>query len=418
MPLILINLEPVSHSTCKTSLSLLHLIRKNLRFTPLGSLTLQVAVLSVQDLEDSSTGKKHTTCPLDIHFSKLITVCWDLNIEKMSRAVVPTVLTGNPVEVYNLVTKDIPKAFTPGNVIVRMTLRPVNPTDSIVAQWGIWEGRDIDTITVGSEGTGVVHELAEGVTNFRKGQRVIPLIFNRYYPEGYGLWRDYVDIPAKDLIAVPDDIPDEFAAQFFVNPWALYQMLKVLNIPKGQYIIQAAAASVLGRQVITLAKHWGIKTINIVRRDSQIQELKDIGADYVLNAEKEDIVAKVNEITAGKKAYGALDPVLGEMSKSLIASVRNGGQVLAYGALSGSEIKLDCRDLMRGVDLNFFLVNDLGHDLDKREETSKEIFDLMRQKVIQPLSGKKFPLEQFKGAIIESNKPDRGGKVFLESYDH
>ncbi|KAG6544517.1 hypothetical protein Mapa_014035 [Marchantia paleacea] len=336
----------------------------------------------------------------------------------MSRAVVPTATSGDPVELYKLVTKDIPKATSPGNVVVRMTLRPVNPTDSLVIQWGVWAGHDLDNLVVGSEGTGVVYELGEGVTKFKRGQRVIPLIFKRYYPEGYGLWRDYVEIPAEDLVAVPDDIPDEFAAQFFINPWALYQMLKLLNIPKGEYLIQGAAASVLGRQVITLAKHWGIKTINIVRRDSQIQELKDIGADYVLNAEKEYIPKKVDEITAGKKAYAALDPVLGEMTKILFASVRNGGQVLAYGALSGNEIKLDCKDLMRGVDMKFFLVNDLGHDLAKREETSKEIFELMRQKVLEPLSGKKFPLEEFKEAIIEGNKPGRGGKVLLESYDH
>lgn len=87
------------------------------------------------------------------------------------------------------------------------------------------------------------------MTNFKKGQRVIPLISTRYYPEGFGVWRDYVEMPAKDLVAVPDDIPDEFAAQFFVNPWALYQMLKKLNTPKGEYIIQGAAASVLGRYV-------------------------------------------------------------------------------------------------------------------------------------------------------------------------
>ncbi|BBN11858.1 hypothetical protein MPTK1_5g15340 [Marchantia polymorpha subsp. ruderalis] len=331
----------------------------------------------------------------------------------MSRAVVPTATSGDPVELYKLVTKDIPKAG-PGNVVVRMTLRPVNPTDSLVIQWGLWEHLDLDQLVIGSEGTGLVYELGEGVTNFKKGQRVIPLISTRYYPEGFGVWRDYVEMPAKDLVAVPDDIPDEFAAQFFVNPWALYQMLKKLNTPKGEYIIQGAAASVLGRQVITLAKHWGVKTINIVRRDSHIQELKDIGADYVLNSETEDIPAKVNEITGGKKAYGALDPVLGEMTKILCASVRNGGEVLAYGALSGNELKLDVKDLMRGVDLKFFLVNGLL----EREETTKEIFELMRQKVLAPLSGKKFALEEFREAIIEGNKPGRGGKVFLESYDN
>lgn len=41
----------------------------------------------------------------------------------------------------------------------------------------------------------------------------------------------------------------------------------------------------------------GIKTINIVRRDSQVDELKAIGADYVINSEKDDVVARVLEIT-------------------------------------------------------------------------------------------------------------------------
>lgn len=78
--------------------------------------------------------------------------------EKMSRAVVPTATSGDPVELYKLVTKDIPKAG-PGNVVVRMTLRPVNPTDSLVIQWGLWEHLDLDQLVIGSEGTGLVYEV-------------------------------------------------------------------------------------------------------------------------------------------------------------------------------------------------------------------------------------------------------------------
>lgn len=81
-----------------------------------------------------------------------------LNYEKMSRAVVPTATIGDPVELYKLVTKDIPKASS-GNVVVRLTLRPVNPTDSLVIQWGVWAGHDLDKLVVGSEGTGVVYEV-------------------------------------------------------------------------------------------------------------------------------------------------------------------------------------------------------------------------------------------------------------------
>ena len=50
-----------------------------------------------------------------------------------------------------------------------------------------------------------------------------------------------------------------------------------LFLPQGKYLLQGAAASVLGRQLVQYAKHVGVKTINVVRRSEHIQELKDLG---------------------------------------------------------------------------------------------------------------------------------------------
>ena len=57
----------------------------------------------------------------------------------------------------------------------------------------------------------------------------------------------------------------------------MYGFLEVLQIPPGSYMLQSAAGSVLGRQLIALAKHRGIRTINLVRRPEQKQELLDLG---------------------------------------------------------------------------------------------------------------------------------------------
>ncbi len=58
-------------------------------------------------------------------------------------------------------------------------------------------------------------------------------------------------------------------------------MLKDLQVPKGEYMIQSAANSTLGKQVISLANRWGIKTINVVRRARATAQLKYLGADEV-----------------------------------------------------------------------------------------------------------------------------------------
>ena len=56
-----------------------------------------------------------------------------------------------------------------------------------------------------------------------------------------------------------------------------YGFLEALKVPRGEYLLQGAAGSTLGRQLIAMAKERGVKTINVVRRKEQVQELLEIG---------------------------------------------------------------------------------------------------------------------------------------------
>ena len=70
--------------------------------------------------------------------------------------------------------------------------------------------------------------------------------------------------PARSC-PVPDDLPDEQAAAFFVNPASALAMTRhVLKVPPGDWLLQTAAGSALGRMVIRLGKHFGFRTINVV----------------------------------------------------------------------------------------------------------------------------------------------------------
>ncbi|KAH9552828.1 hypothetical protein CY35_09G087300 [Sphagnum magellanicum] len=170
----------------------------------------------------------------------------------------------------------------------------------------------------------------------------------------------------------------------------LYGILTDLKVPKGEYVLQTAAGSVLGRQLIQLAKHWGIKTINIVRRAEQKEELKALGADEVLSTdEEEDVTTRVKEITGGKLAYAALDAVAGTLTKQVAASVRDGGQVNIYGVLGGYDA-----------------IVGFGEYID-------EVSKLMEAKIIVPLAGKTYDLADFQLAIKKSTEVARGGKVIL-----
>jgi NADPH:quinone reductase-like Zn-dependent oxidoreductase len=216
--------------------------------------------------------------------------------------------------------------------------------------------------------------------------------------------------------AVPDSISDEVAAQFVINPWTLYGMLTDLKVPKGEYLLQTAAGSVLGRQVIQLAKHWGIKTINVVRRVEQKEELKALGADEVIcTNEEEDVATRVKEITRGKLAYGAIDPVAGTLTKQVVASVRDGGQVFVFGNLGGNDITVGVGDLLRGVRLTGWNLYHAMTSAERRKVFTNGVSKLMEAKIIVPLKGETYDLADFQLAIKKSTDVSGGGKVLLSS---
>jgi NADPH:quinone reductase-like Zn-dependent oxidoreductase len=85
-----------------------------------------------------------------------------------------------------------------------------------------------------------------------------------------------------------------------VNPLTAYCLLEVLNIPTGGYVVFSAAGSALSRMGIHLAKHAGLKTIGIVRRDEQREELLEHGCHAVVSSASEDVIARIKEITGGE----------------------------------------------------------------------------------------------------------------------
>ena len=93
-----------------------------------------------------------------------------------------------------------------------------------------------------------------------------------------GNWAEYAVIPAKQARPVASDIPDDQVASFFVNPATVLAMVRhVLKVPKGEWLLQSAAGSALGKMIIRLCKHDGIRTINVVRRREAMAELKALG---------------------------------------------------------------------------------------------------------------------------------------------
>ncbi|CAM6126873.1 unnamed protein product [Calypogeia fissa] len=315
----------------------------------------------------------------------------------------------DPLSTLELLSKPIPTA-APGYVVVHITIRPINPTDLISIRTGRVAKANQDPI-IGSEGFGIVETIGDGVIRVKPGQRVVPILFQER-ESGNGSWQEYVTLKEDLVVPIPDSIADEVAAQFVINLWTVIGMLRDSAVPKGEYLIQTAAGSSLGRQVIKLAKHVGVKTINIVRRPDQKEELFALGADEVICSTTEDIVERVREITSGKLAHGALDCVGGNVTKAVAASVRNEGQVFVYGSLSSNDATVSIPNLRRGISLKSWTIAKVWDD---REDVSKQTIQYLEDKTFELISGEKLDLADFKTSIEKSEQVGRGGKVLLTS---
>jgi NADPH:quinone reductase-like Zn-dependent oxidoreductase len=300
----------------------------------------------------------------------------------------------------------------PGEVRVRMIASPINPSDLLVVQ-GLYGVLPDLPATPGLEGVGIVDEVGPGfIGRLVRGKRVAAI-----NPSG-GDWAEFAVIPARFARPVPDDIPDEQAATFFINPATVLAMVRhVLAVPKGEWLLQSAAGSALGRMIINLGRHDGFKTLNVVRRREAVAELQAFGGDAVISSSDGAIEEQVRGITSGKGVRFAVDPVGGQTGTGVFRSLGEGGRLLLYGTLSGDPIEVDPRLLIAGqrTVAGFWL----GHWMRQRSIPSnlllfREIAALMRRGVLRSEIGQTYSLDEIKDAVQQAVITGRQGKVLLK----
>lgn len=317
---------------------------------------------------------------------------------------------GPPAEVLRLVDLPAPEPG-PGQIRLRLTHRPIHPSDLLTVS-GEYGSLPRLPATPGFEGVGRVEALGEGTRGLAPGMRVVPLGVG-------GTWRESVIADATLLVPVLDAVSDGAAAQFIVNPVTAWVMLEEeLKLQPGDWLVQTAAGSTLGRMVIQLGRLRGFRTINLVRRPEQVDELLALGGDaaFATNDDAGDIVDRVRELTGGRGAVGAIDAVGGETGALALRAVRPGGTLLIYGMLGRDMLPLHNGEMLfRGLTARGFW---LSHWFSKTPPmqvaaTLGSLMQLVAEGDLVPPVEAEYDLADFRAAIAHAERPGRQGKVLL-----
>jgi NADPH:quinone reductase-like Zn-dependent oxidoreductase len=316
---------------------------------------------------------------------------------------------GDPEQVLQL--RDVPEPMPgPGEVRVRMLASPINPSDLLMVRGGYGRQPRLPA-TPGFEGVGIV-EAGSGLLAWRvRGKRVAVL------NSGSGNWQEKVVIPARQAVPVPKALTDEQAATFFVNPAsALVMTQDVLRIPRGAWLLQTAAGSALGRMVIRLGQRHGFRTINVVRRREQAEELLRAGGTAAIATNDESVVARVLTLTEGAGVPFAIDAVGGAMGSDVIRTLGRHGRLLVYGTLAGEPMGLDPRVLLVGQKrVEGFWLSEWARDQNpvKMVLLFRRLGRLIQEGVLTTEIGATFALADIRAAVRQAAQPGRQGKVLL-----
>jgi len=291
---------------------------------------------------------------------------------------------------------------------VRILFSPINPADINVLE-GKYPVRPELPGVPGVEGVGVVEAVDANVSCVKAGTQVL-------LPAGMGAWREAGNAKASELVPVPQGVPLEQAAMLRINPPTALRMLEdFVTLNAGDWVIQNAANSGVGRAVIQIAREKGLKTLNVVRRTELADELKSIGADEVL-LDDAALKEKVRELTAGEGVKLALNAVGGDSALRLASILQEDGTIVTYGAMGRQPLRIP-NGLLIFQDITWrgFWVTRWYKRATAEEKNAMfaQLFDLAKRGLLHTPVDAIYPLESAAEAIAHAMKGGRNGKILL-----
>jgi len=295
-----------------------------------------------------------------------------------------------------------------GQALVAVLAAPINPSDvlTLTGEYGILPPLPA---VGGNEGVGRVVELGPDTQGPAVGQTVL-------LPAGIGTWASHVLAPVAKLVPLPNGADPQQLAMLTVNPPTASLLLgNFVDLKPGDWVVQNAANSGVGSYLVQLARQRGLKTVNIVRRESAVAGVEALGADVVL-VDGEDLAARVKAVTHGASIKLGVDSVGGSATLRLAACLGEGGIVVNYGALSGDACKVSPRELVfRDITLKGFWLARWFRITPAAQQHAllAELAGLIAAGKLKAPIQATYDLMQIKQAVAAAAAGERQGKIMI-----
>ncbi len=227
-----------------------------------------------------------------------------------------------------------------GQVLLRMAAAPINPSDLGSLSGMSYSGKRKFPFTPGLEGSGTIVAVEQGMMpRLLNGRRVACSALLT----GDGTWAEYMVTSAQLCIPLKKNVTFEQGAMLLVNPLSAFAILEIAQRGKHRAIVSTAAASALGGMILRLGKRHNIPVIHVVRRQAQVDAVRKLGGEYVLNSSDADFPEQLQKMAHKLGATLLLDAISGSMTQQLADAAPFGSTILLYSRLSEDVCSIDAR---------------------------------------------------------------------------
>lgn len=185
---------------------------------------------------------------------------------------------------------------------------------------------------LGTEAVGVVEGVGAGVTDFKVGDRVC-------YASGpiLAACATHRNYPAARLLHAPAHMQDEqIAASLLKGMTVEYLMQRCYPVQKGQHVLMHAAAGGVGLLAGQWGRHLGAHMIGVAAGPEKVKLALANGYEHCLDRLKDDIPARVKEITGGVGVPVVYDSVGQNSFEQSINSLAPRGYFVSFGTTTGA----------------------------------------------------------------------------------
>ena len=317
-----------------------------------------------------------------------------------------------PVDSHQVEEIDEPIAG-PGQVVVDIKATGISFPDVLIVQ-GLYQFKPPFPFSPGSEISGVVSSVGEGVTMHKEGDRVMGSI-------GSGGLREQGVYLEQQLMPLPETMDFNTAAGFPLNYGTTYHAFKQRGeLKAGQSVLVLGAGGGLGITAIHIAKAMGAKVIAAASSQEKIDLCIKEGADEGIIYEREmdrDLQKKfsdqIKEVTGGGVDM-IYDLVGGDYAEPALRAIARHGKYLVIGFTAGiPKMPLNLTLLKECQIVGVFWGQFAGVEYAENQQNFKELFDLHAEGKIKPFVTETYSLDESATAIKTLEDRKVLGKVVV-----